>query len=85
MINFLVPELNDYYSGFQTKQEWRKKCHNLIKDDKKVYLELVRRFKYSCCNNRFYDEKCLYSSYNESYGLWDKSKNKKIFEEIEKL
>ncbi len=43
--NFIVPELNDVYSGWETKQEWRKILHAKVKNDKNVYLSLVKRFK----------------------------------------
>ena len=85
VINFLVPELNDFYSGWETKQEWRKNCHNLIKDDKEVYFVLLKRFKKSCNNDRFYIESCLCTSFNEVFGLWSRAKNKEIFEQIKKL
>ncbi len=45
VINFLVPELNDLYSGWITKQEWRANCHSRVVNDKEVYLILLKRFK----------------------------------------
>ena len=83
--NFLVPELNDFYSGWEAKQEWRMNCHNLIKDDKEVYLTIVKRFKNSCKNHVFYSENCLLKSYNEKYGLWSSTQNEEIYSEIECL
>lgn len=44
VINFLVPELNDLYSGFRPTQTWRKICFNKIKNDKEVYLLLLKQF-----------------------------------------
>lgn len=85
VINFLVPELNDFYSGWITTQGWRSKCHNKIKDDKDVYLELLKRFKINCKDNPLYREDCLYTSFNESFGLWSKSKNTSLFEEIKNI
>lgn len=85
IINFLVPELNDFYSGWQTSQEWRNLCHNLIKNDKDVYLMLLKRFKQNCFNYPFYTDECLYTSYNEKYGLWSIEYNKKLFQEIKDL
>ncbi len=85
VINFIVPELNDVYSGFETKQPWRKTCHNLIKNDKDVYFALLKRFKNTCKNNPFYTDNCLFTSFNEKFGLWSREKNKKIFEEIKVL
>lgn len=82
VINFIVPELNDFYSGWATNQEWRKNCHNRIKDDKDVYILLLKRFKTNCCNYPFFTSECLLTSFNEKYGLWSKKQNSKLFEEI---
>ena len=85
VINFLVPELNDLYSGWVTNQSWRLNCHKLVIDDKDVYLTLLKRFKETCCDYSFYDKNCLFTSFNEEFGLWSKSKNQKIFDEIKNL
>lgn len=85
VVNFIVPELNDFYSGWETSQQWRLNCHNLIRKDKDVYLMLLKRFKTSCKNYPFYSDKCLLTSFNEMFGLWSKSKNQKIFKEITEL
>ncbi|MDE5563139.1 MAG: hypothetical protein K2J01_06315 [Clostridiales bacterium] len=85
IINFIVPELNDLYSGWETGQAWRKTCHDLIINDKDVYLTLLKRFKTNCKNYPFYTDDCLYTSFNEQYGLWSRKKNEKLFKEIEKL
>lgn len=85
VINFIVPELNDVYSGWQTNQQWRKNCHNLIINDKDVYMTLLKRFKDNCSTYPFYTPNCLYTSFNEQFGLWAKKQNKKLFTEIESL
>ena len=85
VINFLVPELNDLYSGWETKQQWRKNCHNLVSSDKAMYLVLLKRFKQNCSDYPFYTEKCLLTSYNERFGGWSRAKNKSLFEEINSL
>lgn len=46
VLTFMIPELNDFYSGWESKQEWRRICHERIKNDKDVFLALVKRFKY---------------------------------------
>lgn len=38
IVNFIVPELNDVYSGWRSKQAWQQNCHNAIIKDKEVYL-----------------------------------------------
>ena len=85
VINFLVPELNDLYSGWETKQQWRKNCHELVVNDKAVYLALLKRFKQNCSDYPFYTEKCLLTSYNERFGGWSMENNKRLFEEINNL
>ncbi len=85
VINFLVPELNDLYSGWETKQQWRKNCHELVVNDKMVYLALLKRFKQNCSDYPFYTEKCLLTSYNEHFGGWSRANNKRLFEEINSL
>ena len=85
VINLIVPELNDFYSGWETNQDWRRNCHNLIRDDKEVYMTLLKRFKKSCKKHPLYTKDCLYTSFNEKFGLWDRNKNTKLFKEIKSL
>ena len=83
--SFIVPELNDVYSGWETKQEWKKNCFNLIKNDKEVYLILLKRFKDKSSNYPTYTKDCLFTSFNDQYRLWSKEKNEELFKEIQKL
>lgn len=85
VINFIAPELNDFYSGWVTKQKWRETCLNLVKDDKDVYMVILKRFKHNCSEYPLYKDDCLYKSFNEQFKLWSSSNNKKIYEEISKL
>ena len=85
VINYIAPELNDVYSGWQTNQEWRRICHDLVINDKDVYLILLKRFKTTCCDYPFYTPDCLFRSYNEGFGLWAKENNKKLYDEIKAL
>lgn len=85
VINFIVPELNDVYSGWVTKQAWRLECHKKIINDKDVYLELLKRFKTNCSSYPLYTEKCLFTSFNHKFGLWDGANNVPLFLEIAKL
>ena len=41
IVEFIVPELNDLYSGWLTNQTWRKNCHDKVSADKEVYLEIL--------------------------------------------
>lgn len=79
----IVPVLNDYYSGREAKMNWQRICLDVVKNDKNVYLLLLKRFKESCCNYPLYTKDCLLSCHNDK--TWNKSKNKEIFAEIMKL
>lgn len=85
VINYLVPELNDLYSGWETREAWRKNCHNLVINDKEVYLTLLKRFKTTFKKHPLFAEELLLSSFNEKFGLWSRVLNKKLFEEIKAL
>lgn len=82
IINYIVPELNDLYSGWKTNEAWRKNCHDRVVDDKIVYLILLKRFKDSCKDYPLYTEFCLLTSFNDKYGTWAKSNNLGLFDEI---
>ena len=85
VINFIVPELNDLYSGWVTGQAWRANCHKLVINDKNVYMTLLKRFKDNCSEYPFYTKDCLFTSFNEQFGLWSKKKNESLFKEIKDL
>lgn len=85
VINFIVPELNDLYSGFETTQEWRANQHQKVINDKDTYLALLKRFKTTCSGYPFYKDDCLFTSFNEHFGGWSKKNNQSIFDEIAKL
>lgn len=85
VVNYLVPELNDFYSGWQTNQAWRLNCHNLIKDEKQVYLTLIKRFKDLWKDYPEFKVEFLLTSFNEPFGLWSSKQNQNLYEEIKKL
>ena len=82
IVNFIVPTLNDFYSGWKSKLAWQQNCLSLIESDKEVYLTLLKRFKKNCNKYPTYTEDCLYKSFNDQYGTWSTDKNKEIFQEI---
>ena len=84
VVNFIVPELNDVYSGWVSKQQWQLNCHDKIINDKNVYMELVKRFKELYDNNPFI-LKNLYRSWNEQFGIWSSKNNEDLYEEIYEL
>lgn len=85
VVNFIVPELNDVYSGFETTQAWRANLHQKVINDKDTYFALLKRFKTTCNDNPFYTEECLFTSFNERFGGWSKAKNQRLFDEIAAL
>lgn len=85
VVNFIVPELNDVYSGWVTGQAWRQNCHKLIINDKDVYLAILKIFIDYIENDRNYNRSILHTSFNESFGGWSRKQNTKLYKEIDKL
>ena len=85
VVNFIVPELNDLYSGWSTNQAWRKNCHDKVSADKEVYLAILKQFIDIEKTNQFFDIDMICQSFNQRYGLWNDRKNKKIYAEIRGL
>lgn len=83
VLNFIVPELNDLYSGWQPAQEWRRTCFEKVSNDIDCYFALLKHFKFSC-KNHYYDG-CFFKSYNEPFGLWSKEKNQALFNRIKSI
>ena len=80
--NFLVPELNDVYSGFIAKEEWKHNCHKKIINDKLVYLHLIKRFLKNCTIYPGYRFEFYKKSFNAKHNSWDEKKNYALYEEI---
>lgn len=85
VVNFLVPELNDLYSGWTTSQVWRKTCHDKVINDKDVYLALSKQFFDNEKSRGDFNIEMLFSSFNEAYGGWDSKKNIPLYKEISRL
>ena len=81
IVNFIVPELNDVYSGWVSKQPWQQNCHKVIIDNKDVYLLILKRYKDFHENNPFI-VKWLLKSCNEKYGSWSNENNTALYDEI---
>ena len=82
VLNFIVPELNDFYSGWQPQQEWRRICFDRVSNDIDCYFTLLKRFK---LNNSGIDARCYFTSRNEPYGLWSRKKNQQLFNRIQSI
>lgn len=86
VVNFIVPELNDLYSGWETKQDWRKNVHAKVINDKDVYIEILREFvEWAQENREDIKPGALRTSFNEQYGLWSRLRNRALYHEIDKL
>lgn len=85
VVNFIVPELNDLYSGWISKQLWRQNCHHLVRDDKDVYLAILEIFADYVKSERNFNSNILHTSFNEEFGGWSREKNAKLFYEIDKI
>lgn len=83
ILTYMVPELNDVYSGWCSKQQWQQNCHDLIIHDKDVYLTLLQRFIEESGFPR--PPIWLFSSFNEKYGAWSKNNNIDLFNEMNQL
>lgn len=84
-VNFIIPELNDVYSGWISKQTWKKSCNDKVYADKDVYLEILKQFIDIEKNSPYFKISMLYSSYNDKFGLWDIKNNKALYDEIRAL
>lgn len=86
VINYLVPELNDVYSGWISGLAWQRTCHDLIRNDINVYIQLLIKFANVRKDCLYENPNCLYTSLNEMMGrsdIWSCEKNAEIFETIE--
>lgn len=84
IVAYLVPELNDLYSGWVTQQLWRKRCHDAVRNDKDVYMAILAKlleFEYTASDTAF-DVKMLMQSCNAPLGTWDEVNNESLYDEI---
>ena len=85
VVNFIVPELNDLYSGWVTKQAWRLSCHGLVNEDKDVYLAILEMFAEYIKSERNFNADILHTSFNETFGGWSKEHNQELYKEIDRV
>lgn len=85
IVDFIVPELNDLYSGWETKQEWRMICFDKVKNDKDVYIEMLKQFIEIENADANLNISLLCRSRNEQFGSWTNKKNSELYKEIAAL
>lgn len=78
-INYMIPELNDIYSGIKFNQKWKIIASSKIKKEKETYIKLLR-----FALELGIDKECLKSSSNAKNG-WNILKNSELFKMIDKI
>jgi len=82
---FIIPELNDLYSGWITEQDWRKPLHKRVKDDKDVYLKILEMLILVEKNDKDFNLGLLCHSFNDFFGYWSDGLNQDLYDEIKML
>lgn len=77
--SFIVPELNDIYSGIKYKAQWKQNITNVVLPLKADYFKCIKKlvelsFPYP-----------LFTSFNEKYGLWNNEKNQSLYNELKQI
>lgn len=83
VVDFIASELNDVYSGWVSRSQWRSNCYGKIINDKAVYLEILRQFIEIEKMNSNFSVDMLCKSYNKPIGLC--KKNEAIYDAIRGL
>lgn len=79
VVNFLVPELNDIYSGIKYKQKWKNEVINKIINRKEEYFKLLK-YGIEVLN---IDKKELTTTYDFNYAIWNINNNLNLFKEFD--
>ena len=77
--SYIIPELNDLYSGMDITLPWKQNCFDIIKNDVETYVKLVKRVMKSCKKCPTYDENQVFGSLNEKLGTWSSKNNEKLY------
>ena len=85
VINYIVPQLNDLYSGWYPKQQWLKTCFDRVKNDLSVYYKLLERFLSIYRDDPSISYSSLLTSYGDKHGIWNKESNEDLFFDIMEL
>lgn len=86
VVNFIVPELNDVYSGFCSGKEWQKNCYDKVINDEDVYYEILQEFINVMKERGFKISPIdLQTSFNSKYGLWIQNNNLAVNSKIQNL
>lgn len=79
---FMIPELNDIYSGISYKQEWKINCLNVVVDLKEEYLSVLEHLM---INFPEFPLEMYLTSLNDRFGGWNSNNNKKLYKQIKQI
>ncbi len=79
IVNFIVPELNDIYSGIQYNQEWKQEVVLKVIDRKSDFFKLL---KYGIKNLNIERDEYISSLPLNSF-IWEQENNFKLFKEFD--
>lgn len=86
---FLIPILNDIYSGYESSLAWQKSCADKVRNDKEVYIEILKYIQKNLKKYPLVSDSMFYSSNNLNQGYWSTSgkvleHNEPLYKEIAK-
>ena len=79
MINFICPQINDYYNGFEFKQPYLIKIYSLIENNFEDYIRVLKYLLDTIDDNPLY--KLIITKKRLSMG-WDRQIINKIYEQL---
>jgi len=82
-INFMIPEINDYFNGYKFKDKWMINVYNLIENNFDDYIIILKRFLQIIAEHPIFWRCDILQIDNESLSRGkDKQIVKKVYEQI---
>lgn len=81
-LNFIIPELNDIYSGIKYKSFWKKRVIENVINRKEDYFLILNKLKELGVT---FEEFSSVKSLPQNKFIWDSENNEKLLKEIEKF
>ncbi len=79
VVNFMCPQINDYFNGYQFKQQWLLNVFSLIENNFDDYIEILKYFLQVVENHPVYS--LIITKELLSIG-WDKQIVKKVYKQL---